>query len=114
MNVFAYFFETVEFVGPCPLFGQVFRGIIICIHHIKNSLLNIRKSIVYARVTQKVGACEAAIPSPIVFAVSSCMYTYVSPACLYISFKGSFLQMVQHVPGCTEENYSSISLQAVI
>ena len=64
-------------------------------------------------VAQKITACKASIPAPVVLAVSRRMNTHVTTTCLDISFKSGFLEIVEHISGGTQENHRRIFFEAV-
>ena len=90
MNVLIQFFEIIPLIFSFPFFRQMFGGIIRLIYYFKCSLLLLG-------MAEEISSGHASIPTPIIFAVGCSMNTQVATTSLDISFKISFLVVIQYI-----------------
>src|SRR5689334_12889872 len=105
MNIRTQFFIIIEFILSCP------NGIRKEIGSTEILILNNKFCGLLFRVTAEPAAGKSAIPTPVILTICRSMYTYITTACLDISFKGGFLAIIKNITCCVKENYGGILIQ---
>src|SRR5688572_14306602 len=101
LYIFIKVFEIIPFIKPFPYIRQMFgRGMSL--------VNNIQFCILLLWMTFKIGTNKFCIPYPIVFRIRCRMNTNKTTACLYKSFKSSFLFMIEDITRCIEEDNCSV------